>query len=131
MAGSLVARTPAAPGCPGVGAGAGGREKALAGAGEEADGWHAVPPLPLFQPRGRARARVSSSLPPISEWGLEELKSAMRPLALVPSLFPKGQQNPEPREGHQGQEMGARPGPAADSAFWSETEDIGLEATTL
>lgn len=102
-----------------------------AGGGGRGSRWLARCPSPSSVPASRARARVSSSLPPSSGWGLEQLKSAMWPLALIPSLFPKGQRNPKPREGHRGQETGARPGPAADSAFWSETEDIGSEATTL
>lgn len=35
-------------------------------------------------------------------WGLEELKSAMWPLTLILFWFPKGQQNPKPKEGTLG-----------------------------
>lgn len=76
-----------------------GQAKAPVGTGKDADGWHALPPFPLPFPVLRMHARPGSlPLLPEDGVGLGELKSAVWPLVLIPSLFPNGPKNPEPRE---------------------------------
>lgn len=89
-----------APNCPGIwGGGLGAGE----GSGRDRKGckWlaHSSSFSSVLPSLGIAcQSRVPSAFSPRTGWGLGELKSARWPQCLIPSLFPKGQKNPEPRE---------------------------------